>query len=322
MRPRAFIASLAGVLVLAALAMPAAGEPNFQRDYSDPASDVEQLWTANMTAVTDQNGDPIAGPFPDSINIIWTRSANATNPANVTISVETQGSIVNHDNTSYEFQLFTTPTNGSYFRVTYVNMTTTLDSTDPDFTPVDLTGNSTISNVGPPIVQNRLRINVEKSHLGPITAWNVRLLALQTGATYTYRDWGWELPGNPGSAPTIIQGVVSETGAGTVLASVNVSTDLGGYWTLTNGTGAYSLSLAPGTYNVTFTRDGYVTYTTQLTVSVGETRELDAQLTRLGFGLGSDVMLWISVGIAILAGLAVLVVLMRRRREQPPPPSE
>lgn len=302
--------------------MPVAGDPNFHLDYSDPASDVEQLWTSNMSAVTDANGDPIASPFPDPINIIWTRSANATVPANVTLTVETQGSIANRDDTSYEFQLFTEPTDASYFRVTYVNGTTTLDSTDAGFTPVDLTGNSTISSVGPPTIQNRLRINVEKSHLGTITTWNVRLLALQTGPTYTYRDWGWELPGNPGSAPTIIEGVVSETGTGTALSSVNVSTDIGGYWTLTNATGGYSLSLAPGAYNVTFTRDGYATQTTQLTITTGETRQLDAQLSRLGLGLGSDVILWIAVGIAILAGLAILVVLMRRRRRQPPPPSD
>jgi hypothetical protein len=312
------VAALAASLVLAvAFAVPAAAEPNFHLDYSDPASDVEQLWTSNMSAVTDANGDPIARPFPDSINIVWTRSVNATDPANVTVSVDTQGRIANRDDTSYEFQLFTNPTYTSYFRVTYANGTTTLDSTDPDFTPVDLTGNSTITNVGPPSIQNRLRINVEKSLLGTITSWNVRLLALQVEPTYTYRDWGWELPGNPGSAPTVLQGFVTEAGA--ALAGVNVSTDVGGYWTTTNSSGGYSLSLSPGTYNVSFNLVGYVPQTIQVTIALGETRDLPIQLLRQGLTADAMTLLIVAVIAAAAIGGLVIFAIKRRRKGAPPP---
>lgn len=310
-------------LALAAFAAPAGAVPNFTVDYSDPASDVEQLWTSNRSAVLDANGDPISSPFPDAINILWVRSRNATDPANVTISVETQGSIANRDDTSYEFQLYTQPTDASYFRVTYVNGTTILDSTDSSFPSVDISGNSTITSTGPnPTLRNLLRINVEKSHLDPIDSWNVRLLALQVGPTYTYRDWGWELPGNPGSSPTILEGIVTEAGTGAPLAGVNVSTDIGGYWTLTNTTGGYSLPLTSGTYNVTFARDGYASQVFQVTIATGETEQVNVQLTRLGFGLGGDSILWIALAIVSLVALLAIVaiVLLRKKRSPPPAP--
>jgi len=289
-------------LALAAFAAPAGAVPNFTVDYSDPASDVEQLWTSNRSAVLDANGDPISSPFPDAINILWVRSRNATDPANVTISVETQGSIANRDDTSYEFQLYTQPTDASYFRVTYVNGTTILDSTDSSFPSVDISGNSTITSTGPnPTLRNLLRINVEKSHLDPIDSWNVRLLALQVGPTYTYRDWGWELPGNPGSSPTILEGIVTEAGMGTPLAGANVST---------------------GTYNVTFARDGYASQVFQVTIATGETEQVNVQLTRLGFGLGGDSILWIALAIVSLVALLAIVaiVLLRKKRSPPPAP--
>jgi hypothetical protein len=320
MKPALPVALVAALLLGALLVpSPAAGAPNFLIDYSDPASDVEQLWTSNMSAVLDGNGDPISSPFPDSINIIWVRSRNATDPANATISVETQGSIANRDNTSYEFQLYTNETDPDYFRVTYVNGTTTLDSTDPSFVPVDLTGNSNVTSAGPnPTLQNLLRINVEKSLLGTIDFWNVRLRALQVGPTYTYRDWGWELPGNPGSAPTIVQGIVTVAGTANPLAGVNVSTDVGGYYTATNASGGYYLPVSPGTYNVTFTLAGYQSVTVQVTLASGETRDLDAQLSRSG--LGSDSFLWIALVLVAIAAAAFLAFLVLRRRKQQAPP--
>jgi hypothetical protein len=322
MKPKILPSALASLILLAiASVVPAAAVPNFQVDHSDPASDVEQLWTSNMTAVTNPNGDPIASPFPDSINILWVRSRNATDPANVTISVEVQGNIVNQANTSYEFQLYTEPTTTSYFRVTYANGATVLDSTDPAFPAVDLTGNSTIDSVGPnPTIQNRLRINVEKDHLGTITSWNVRLLALERGLTYTYRDWGWEQAGNPGSSPTVLFGLVTEAGTGVPLEGANVSTDVGGYWTTTNASGGYTLSIASGTYNVTFARAGHLSWTVQVTIAAGETRQLDAELASLGL-LGGALPWLLLAAIGLVAIAVVALFLLSRRRKREPPSS-
>lgn len=174
---------------------------SFNLNYSDPASDVVKLWTSNMTPVPTSTGDLTMSPFPDSVNLRWIRSANAS--ANVNLTLEVQGDIANLDNTSYEIRLYTRADNASHFIVTYVNGATWLTSNATGFVPVDISGNSTISSTGPnPALQNALHIRVAKSLLGTITVWNMDATATQRGSTYTYRDFGWEVPGNPGSSPT------------------------------------------------------------------------------------------------------------------------
>jgi len=169
-------------------------------NYSDPASDVAKLWTSNMTPVLDAGGNATLSPFPDSVNILWIRSANAS--ANVTLTIEVKGEIANLDNTSYEVRLYTRTDNASHFVVTYVNGTTTLSSNATGYQPVDISGNSSIAATGPnPALQNALQINVSKALLGTIPAWNLDAIAKQTGPTYTYQDTGWQVPGNPGSTP-------------------------------------------------------------------------------------------------------------------------
>ena len=196
------LAATLAVFALAALAASPgiASAVSFDLNYSDPASDVVKLWSSNMTPVLLPGGDWSLSPFPESVNLRWIRSANGS--ADVNLTIEVVGDIANLDNTSYEIRLYTRADNASHFIVTYVNETTVLTSNATSFTPVDISGNSTITSAGPnPTLQNLLRIRVAKSLLGTATAWNIDATATQSGPTYSYRDYGWQVPGNPGSAP-------------------------------------------------------------------------------------------------------------------------
>jgi len=189
-----------GLLVTAGIAG-VASAVSFNLNYSDPASDVVKLWTVNMTPVLTPTGNLTMSPFPDSVNLLWIRSANASTSVNLTF--ETKGDIANLDNTSYEMRLYARADNASHFIVTYVNGTTVLTSNATGFVPVDISGNSTITATGPnPTLQNTLRITVAISLLGTIDVWNIDATATQRGPVYSYEDFGWEVPGNPGSAPT------------------------------------------------------------------------------------------------------------------------
>ncbi len=188
-------------LVALATSSGIASAVSFDLNYSDPASDVVKLWTSNDTPVLMPSGNVTMSPTPASVNLRWIRSANAS--ANVNLTIETVGDIANLDNTSYAIRLYTRADNASHYIVTYNNGTTTLTSNATGFVSVDITGNSTISAAGSnPTLLNLLRIRLAKSLLGTISAWNIDAVATQTGVPYTYRDYGWEVPGNPGSAPT------------------------------------------------------------------------------------------------------------------------
>ncbi len=173
---------------------------NFNLNYSDPASDVMRLWTSTMTPVLNATGSVTLSPDPASVNLLRIESANASADVNLTIIVK--GDIANLANTSYEFRLFTRADNASYFTVTYVNGATTLSSTAIGSSSRDISGRSTItSSGGNPTLLNTLEISVAKGLLAPIMAWNIDAIATQRGPTYTFQDYGWEVPGNPGSAP-------------------------------------------------------------------------------------------------------------------------
>jgi len=196
---RAFLESLFVLALVASAAMVGtASAVTFDRDYSDPASDVVQLWTSNMTPVLLPDGNVTMSPFPDSVNLLWIRSANES--ANVNLSFQVKGRIADLDNTSYEMRLYTRSDNASHFIVTYTNESTRLTSNATGFVPVDLTGSSTITSTGP-VLLNTLVITVSKSLLGTVTSWDIDATATQRGPTYTYRDSGWLVPGSPGSAP-------------------------------------------------------------------------------------------------------------------------
>jgi len=199
---KALTAALFGMgLVALAASSGTASAVSFDLNYSDPASDVVKLYTSNMTPVLLPGGAWTMSPFPDSVNLQWLRSTN--NSADVNLTFEVRGEIANLANTSYEMHLFTRADNASHFIVNYTNGVTWLKSNDTGFTPLDISGNSTISSTGPgpnPLL-NTLEIRVAKSLLGTITSWNIDGTATQGGPVYSYRDFGWQVPGNPGSAP-------------------------------------------------------------------------------------------------------------------------
>ena len=206
---KAFSASLLLLALIASAAIPgAASTVSFDRNYSDPASDVVQLWTSNMTPVLLPDGNLTLTPFPDSVNLLRIRSANVSASVNLTFQVK--GSIANLDNTTYEMRLYTRLDNASHFIVTYVNGSTVLTSNATGFNPVDISGNSAIVSTGSnPALLNTLVLTVAKSLLGPITSWDIDATATQRGLTYTYRDYGWAVSGSPGSGPPSSQfGVV------------------------------------------------------------------------------------------------------------------
>ena len=196
---KAFLGGLFVLLFVASVAMVGtASAVTFDRNYSDPASDVVQLWTANMTPVLLPDGNVTMGPFPDSVNLMWIRSADES--ASVNLSFQVKGSIADLDNTSYEMRLYTRADNTSHFTVTYTNGSTVLTSNATGSFRVDLSGNSRITSTGP-VLLNTLIITVSKSLLGTVTSWDIDATATQRGPTYTYRDSGWLVPGSPGSAP-------------------------------------------------------------------------------------------------------------------------
>ncbi|HYU07226.1 MAG TPA: hypothetical protein VEM77_08630 [Thermoplasmata archaeon] len=198
---KAFIGGLFVLLFVASTTMiGTASAVTFDRNYSDPASDVVQLWTANMTPVFLPDGNVTMSPFPDSVNLLWIRSTDES--ASVNLSFQVKGRIADLDNTSYEMRLYTRADNASHFTVTYTNRSTILTSNATGFVPVDLSGNSRITSTGPnPVLLNTLIIAVSKSLLGAVTSWDIDATATQRGPMYTYRDSGWLVPGSPGSAP-------------------------------------------------------------------------------------------------------------------------
>ena len=199
MRPVALLTLVVSTVLLATAAVQAA-TVDFNLSYSDPASDVVKLYSSNMTAVRTSAGDLVMSPFPDAVNILRLNSADAG--LNVSVSMELKGDVADLPNTTYEFRLYTRSDNASHSIVTYTNGYTTLDSNATGSQPQNITGNSTISAVGTnPTLLNELTIRLAKALLGNITYWNLDASATQTGSPYSYRDFGWEVPGSPGSAP-------------------------------------------------------------------------------------------------------------------------
>ncbi len=190
-------ARFAGLLLVSLVAFApgigVASAVSFDRSYTDPASDVVELWASNMTPVL-TDGNLTMSPFPDSVNVMRLASADAG--ADITLTIQVKGLIANLDNTSYHIRIYTRQDNSSHFQATYVNGTTMLTSNGTGFVPVDISTRATVT-------QGTLLVNVAKSWLGTITAWDLDATATETGATYSYRDSGWQIPGSPGSEPAL-----------------------------------------------------------------------------------------------------------------------
>ena len=79
-----------------------------------------------------------------------------------------------------------------------------------------------------------------------------------------------------------IQGTVTETGSNTAISGAQVmlfdSQTGKSYVTMTDGTGSYSQEVAPGSYKVEFSADGYGSAATTTSVSIKETKTASASL--------------------------------------------
>ncbi len=286
----------------------AAAAVNFALNYSDPASDVFQLWMSNGSHVTDASGYWIMSPTPGEVNLIRLSSSDAGAAVDVYLKVQT--TITVSPNDTYQMRLYTRADNATHYIVTFRDGVTSMVTNHTGSATWNLTANTTVGNLG------WLGFRVSKAYLGNITAWNIDATAKEAVGNYTFEDFGWSLPGNPGSAPAFIQGRVTDAANGDGLAGVNVTTGAGGYFTTTNATGYYSLPAAPGTFNLTFTLSGYDSATKQVTVQYQQTQTVNQQLSKAST-LG-DYLPWIALVVVLVVALVVVVLVLRRRKPAPP----
>ncbi|HLF07091.1 MAG TPA: hypothetical protein VI893_07985 [Thermoplasmata archaeon] len=172
----------------------------FWKNYSDPANDVMMLH-ANGTPVI-VNSSFVFVTDHDSVDVKWVRSGLATDntTVNIVLEVGRNSEILELANTTYTFNLYSDATNRSRYIVNYSDGVATLRNNASAGT-ADLSGNVTLSGPNPQKL-NTLTIAVRKTLLKNLTAWNIYATARQDGSPYSYQDFGWEVPGNPGSTPT------------------------------------------------------------------------------------------------------------------------
>lgn len=280
---------------------------NFALNYSDPASDVFKLWTSNLSHVTDAAGFWIMSPSPGTVNLERLSSTNASSALKIFLKVQTTISVL--ANTTYQWRLYTRADNATHYIVTFRHGYTTLTSNHTGSATYNLTSNTTVGSVG------WLGVDVPKADLGGvggITAWNLDATARQIQGNYTYEDYVWQQPGNPGSAPAFIQGRVTDAANGAGLANVNVSTGSAGYFTTTNATGYYSLPAAPGNFTLSFSLSGYDTATKSVAVQYQQTQTVNAQLSKTS-GI-TEALPWIALAVVIIAAVIVAFLILRRRK--------
>ena len=318
------LAVLVASVALAVSSLPAApaafpvrtSAVNFALNYSDPSSDVFKLYTSNQSHVTDAGGFWIMSPSPGTVNLLRLSSADAG--TNVDVYLKAQSTISVLANTTYQWRLYTRADNATHYIVTFRNGLTNMVSNHTGSPTTNLTANTTL---GGPTNLGWLGVSVSKTDLGGaanITAWNIDASTKQIQTNYTYVDYGWSLPGNPGSAPASIQGHVSDAASGAPLAGVNVSTGSAGYYVLTDANGNYSLPAAPGTFTLTFTLSGYDSASKTVTVSYQQTQTVNAQLTRI-VPLTEQPVFWVLIVVVVVAVVAVALILLRRRSKAKKP---
>lgn len=318
------LAVLVASVALAVSSLPAApatfpvhaSAVNFALNYSDPSSDVYRLYTSNQSHVTDAGGFWIMSPSPGTVNLLRLSSSDAGTNVNVFLKVQTTISVL--ANTTYQWRLYTRSDNSTHYILTFNNGFTNLTSNHTGAVVRDLSVNTTIGGTSS---LGWLGVAVSKAYLGGaanITTWNIDASTKQIQSNYTFVDYGWSQPGNPGSAPAVIQGHVSDASTGADLAGVNVSTGTAGYYTLTDIHGNYSLPAAPGNFTLTFTLSGYDSASKTVSVSYQQTQTVNAQLTRI-VPLTEQPAFWVLIVVAIVAVVAVAFLLLRRRSKPKTP---
>ncbi len=290
----------------------AVATPNLNLSYSDPASDVAQMWTSNSSHVTNAGGFWILSPSPGTVNLIRLSSTGTSSTIDLALKVQT--TIAVQANVSYEIRMYTRTDNRTHYILDYSNGRASLKQNKTGTPVVNMTANLTISPA------STLNAAVAESLLGGpanITMWNIDATAKEVGVNYTYEDFIWQQPGNPGSAPAFIQGRVTDAANGAGLAGVNVSTGSGGFYTSTNGTGYYNLPAAPGNFTMTFNLGGYDSATKTVTVQYQQTQTVNAALSKTS--AFATYLPWIAIAVVVVA-VALLAVILMRRRKKPSPP--
>ncbi len=288
---------------------------NFTLNYSHPASSVMELWTSNNTHVTDAAGNWVMGTTPAEVNLI--RVSSSATATTVSVFLKVQGTIAVRANTSYEYRLYTRADNATHYLITFSNGSTWMVSNHTGSARVNLTAGTGVGALG------WLGVTLNKTDLGGtanITAWNIDASSREAGPIYTFVDYVWQLPGNPGSAPAFIQGRVTDAATGAGLANVNVSASTGGYYTATNATGYYSLPAAPGNYTLSFSLAGYDSASKSVAVQYQQTQTVNAQLTKGQSGLPITTSIVAGLIVLVIAVGAVAFLLLRRRKMEPRPP--
>ncbi len=284
----------------------------FGCNYSDPANDVAELWTANGTHVTTAGGYWIFVTNRSSIDLVRLSSSNASADINIFLDVKAMR-VDTSANTTFQWRLYTRADNSTHYIVTYHAGITTMTTNKTGSTSWNLTASTRVENLG------WLAVAVPKADLGGpanITAWNIDASSKMVQGSYTYEDFVWQLPGNPGSAPAAIQGHVTDAASGSGLAGVNVSA--AGYWTSTNATGYYLLPATVGNLSVSFTLMGYVTVVKPVSVSTSQTVTVDAALTKASQA-GLPASTWVVLAVVGVAVVGAVVLIAARRRKPKPP---
>lgn len=284
---------------------------NFNLNYSHPASGVMELWTSNNSHVTYGNGSWVMGTNPGIVNV--ERVASYDDGLSVGLYLRVKTTIASQSNVTYEIRMYTRADNRTHYILDFSNGLASLSQNVTGTRTTNMTANVTIA---PASTLNAL---VNKSLLGGvanITAWNIDASAKEVGNPYTYVDYVWQLPGNPGSAPAAIQGHVTDAANGHPLAGVNVSTS--GFYTTTNASGYYLLPATYGNLTVAFSLSGYATVTKQVTVLVDHTATLDAQMGTATPPLSNTSWIVIVAVIVIAVAAIAAVMILRRKARQPP----
>lgn len=288
-----------------------ASSVNINLNYSDPANDVAVLWTSNNSHVTNAGGFWVFSANHPSVDLLRLSSTNSS--TSIAVYLKVRSTIAILPNTTYQFSLYPRLDNSTHYVVTYHDGTTTMVTNHTGSSTWNLTARTQVGNLG------WLGVNVSMADLGGpanISAWNIDATSKQVSGNYTYEDFVWQQPGNPGSAPAFIQGRVTDAASGAGLANVNVSVGAAGYFTHTNATGYYSLPASPGNFTMSFSLFGYDTATKQVTVQYQQTQTVNAQLAKPSLLTSST--LWILVAVILVSVALVAFLVLRRKKPEVP----
>ncbi len=166
---------------------------DYDLDYSDPASDVTWVY---------ENGTMENKSEPKDVNIKWLRSEMeaADGALKLTIELASPGQIRTDNATFYHFNIYTSDANASHFVLNYSNGNCRLGT--------NITDSFINSSVDHTITGLRLDCFVNLSELGNVTYFNIDATAEtrdyvnETVGWILKKDFGWQVPGSPGSTPT------------------------------------------------------------------------------------------------------------------------